>query len=222
LLRAATTHGVVYEYVNGARRDGHAPAVRRALAHALADLDGVLCDVAPTGLPLAPTRGVTLWPPPHRASLDFVPTLAAAARIDDRGRQAQAAICAAALPVRPAHLDWGVKNARFEGDRIVAVYDWDSLAAASEAETVGRAAAQFTAQWDAPARLTPTLDEAAAFVAEYEAARGRRFSRVERAVIAASADYLVAQVARLELAGGAAPGNNYLECLATTDWRSLA
>ncbi|MBD1848238.1 hypothetical protein H6F89_33805 [Cyanobacteria bacterium FACHB-63] len=36
------------------------------------------------------------------------------------------------------------------------VYDWDSLCAASEAEMVGRAAAQFTAQWDIPAPLTPS------------------------------------------------------------------
>jgi hypothetical protein len=34
---------------------------------------------------------------------------------------------------------------------------------ASEAEMVGRAAAQFTAQWDLPPRLAPTSDEATTF-----------------------------------------------------------
>jgi hypothetical protein len=66
---------------------------------------------------------------------------------------------------------------------------------------VGRAAAQFTAQWELAAPLTPTGDEATAFVREYQAARGRPFDAVEKQVINASADYLMAQVARQELAG---------------------
>ncbi|WP_137455151.1 hypothetical protein [Halomicronema hongdechloris] len=37
---------------------------------------------------------------------------------------------------------------KFGGLSNCVVYDWDSLFAASEAEMVGRAAAQVTAQWD--------------------------------------------------------------------------
>jgi hypothetical protein len=102
-----------------------------------------------------------------------------------------------------------VKNVRFRDDTVCAVYDWDSLCAASEAECAGRAAAQFTAQWDLPALLTPTPDEAKAFLEEYQTARGKRFSRAERTVAAASARYLVAHLARLELATGIAEGDNF-------------
>jgi hypothetical protein len=109
----------------------------------------------------------------------------------------------AALPLIPGHLDWGVKNARFHGERISVVYDWDSLFAASEAEVVGRAAAQFAAQWQTGASPTVTSEEASAFVSEYEAARCRALSRAEREVARASAEYLIAEIARLEFGAGA-------------------
>ena len=105
----------------------------------------------------------------------------------------------------PAHMDWGSKNARFVRDTVCAVFDWDSLCQASKAEMVGRAAAQFTAQWDLPASLVPSPFETLAFVEEYERAAGRRFSRAEWPVIIASAEYLTAQIARLEAAHASPP-----------------
>ena len=137
--------------------------------------------------------------------------------IDAQGKSARQAIRQTELKPFAAHLDWGVKNIRFRDDAVCAVYDWDSLHSASEAECVGRAAAQFTAQWEIPARLTPTPDEARAFVEEYQTARGRRFSRVEYAVAAASAHYLVAQVARLELLSGVPEGDDFRGLLRTYD-----
>jgi hypothetical protein len=122
--------------------------------------------------------------------------------MDQAGRRAQAAIKGEILPLLPVHSDWGVKNARFRGDVICAVYDWDSLVAGSEAEMVGRASIQFTAQWDFPSKLTPDAAEEAAFVADYELARARPFSAVERRVVEAAATYSIAQIARLELAAG--------------------
>jgi hypothetical protein len=53
---------------------------------------------------------------------------------------------------------------------------------------VGRAVAEFTAQWEFASRLTPTRDEATAFVREYERARGRRFDPLELRVVNAAAD----------------------------------
>jgi hypothetical protein len=96
---------------------------------------------------------------------------------------------------------------------VCAVLDWDSLAAASEPDLVGRAAAFFTAQWELPVRLTPSRGEARAFVDEYEAARGRRFSATERTVLSAAADYAVAQVARLQHAAGEQRADSYVELL---------
>lgn len=208
--------GAFYEFVDGNQRDGHDPDVRHELARTLASLTRIVELEDPKELLLAPTRQGVLWPDSHRSflKLDEVPE---ASWIDDVGRHAQSVVQAVHLPMIPAHLDWGVKNARFHEDRICAVYDWDSVCAASEAEMVGRAAAQFTAQWDLPAPLVPTPIEAQAFVEEYEQARGRSFSEEERRVIVASANYLVAQVARLEFASGNPQSDGFLSLLRSRD-----
>jgi Ser/Thr protein kinase RdoA (MazF antagonist) len=193
--------GAFYELIDGESRDGHQPAVRKALAQVLARPCQILSDEPPSELPSAPTRGDVLWPAPHRSFLSLEGSHSQEAEwMDQIGRRAQAAIKAQMLGPLPVHSDWGVKNARFRGDAICAVYDWDSLVVVSEAEMVGRASIQFTAQWDFPARLTPDPAEVTAFVADYEEARARPFSSLERQVVEASATYSVAQIARLELA----------------------
>ena len=200
---------VFYTFIDGYQRDAHEPAVRRELARSLAELASVLAPLDASALPPSPTRLDTLWPAPHRVwdqrALDSDES-----RLCDRhASEAQAVIKKSKLQRSAMHLDWGVKNVRFRDDRIAAVYDWDSLHQASEAECAGRAAAQFTAQWEIPALLTPTPEEAKAFLDEYQAARGKKFSRAERAIAAASARYLVAHVARQELASGVPLGDNY-------------
>jgi hypothetical protein len=195
--------GGFYAFADGEVGDGHDPGVRRELARSLAELAGVLEGVDAHGLPLSGVRGAKLWPEPHR-SFDSGDPDPATAWIDEVGRRAQAIVGADQAPLQPAHLDWGVKNVRFRGGRVGAVYDWDSLFAASEAEMVGRASAEFPTHWEVPGRLTPTLEESAAFVEEYQQARGRRFSTDELAVVEAAADYLVAEVARQEHGGDGA------------------
>ena len=198
-----------YGYLDGAHRNPHEPPVRRELARSLAELLTLLEPLDPRELSLSPGRQTTLWP----AARHIWETR----EIDDehgryiaaQGRAAQIALQKSKLPLVAAHLDWGVKNIRFRDDAVCAVYDSDSVHAAAEAECVGRAAAQFTAQWDVPALLTPTAEEAQAFVEEYQAARGRKFSRAERALSAAAAHYAVAQEARLEHLSGVAEGDNY-------------
>jgi hypothetical protein len=180
LFRAdASIIGGFYSFAAGEVRDGHEPDVRRELARTLVRLGVVLRDAQTGGLPVAPTRANYLWPPPHRSFVrirqDFV-----ARWIDQIGQRAQSIVRAIPLPPLPAHLDWGVKNVRFQGDQINVVFDWDSLQAASEAEMVGWASVQFTAEWDFPARLTPTAEESALFIDDYQTARGRVFSSDER------------------------------------------
>jgi Ser/Thr protein kinase RdoA (MazF antagonist) len=204
-----------YAFEEGERGDGHEPDIRRELARSFVELHRLLESADPTGLPLAPTRRRELWPASHRSYLSLDEDKAAK-WIDDRARRAQNSVRATRLALVPCHLDWGVKNIRFRDGRVSVVYDWDSLHAASEPEAVGRAAAQFTAQWDFPARPTPTPAEARAFVEEYESARGRSFSAEEREVVAASAEYLVAQVARIELAGGVPESDNFVALLRST------
>jgi hypothetical protein len=198
-----------YGYLDGAHRDPHEPPVRRELSRSLAELNALLAPLETSGLPLSPGRQATLWPAPQH--------IWEMREIDDEdgrfiaahGLAAQLTLKKSKLPLLASHLDWGVKNIRFRDDAVCAVYDSDSVHAASEAECVGRAAAQFTAQWDIPARLTPTASEAQAFVDEYQAARGRKFSRAERALAAAAARYSVAQAARLEHLSGVPEADNY-------------
>jgi hypothetical protein len=71
----------------------------------------------------------------------------------------------------------------------------------------------FLRQGPSPWRLTPTRDEAMAFVQEYEVARGRRFSAAEHRVVAASADYVIAQIARLSYAPGTQGRYTYVDML---------
>ena len=209
--------GAFYAYVDGEQRDAHEPVVRRALARSLAELTALLspCDAAE--LPLAGVRRESLWPPPFRLRAQAKIDNDDSRFIDAHGAAAQRAVQKSGLPLTAAHLDWGVRNVRFRDGAVCAVYDWDSLHAASEAECAGQAAAQFTAQWDFPARLTPTPDEAGAFFEEYQSARGKKFSPEERAVAAASAHYLVAWVAYNEFADGVPEGENFRGLLRNYD-----
>jgi hypothetical protein len=97
------------------------------------------------------------------------------------------------------HSDWRAEHLRFDGAAIVAAYDWQSLAVGRETELLGVASHAFTADWGiAQRRRLPTLDEARAFVGDYEAARGVLFSRAERNTIAAAWLYATAYGARCE------------------------
>jgi hypothetical protein len=213
--------GAYYAYLDGDQHDAHEPSVRRELARSLAELNTLLAPLDSAGLPLSPGRQDALWPAPFRMWEQSDRDDDETRFIDEHGRAAQSVLKKSKLARVVTHLDWGVKNIRFRDERVCAVYDSDSLHAASEAECVGRAAAQFTAQWDIPALLTPTPNEARAFVEEYQTARGRKFSRAERAVAAAAARYLVAHVARQELLSGVPEADNYRGLLRNYDDQPL-
>jgi hypothetical protein len=68
------------------------------------------------------------------------------------------------------HCDWITDNVRWDGDRLLVVYDWDSLIADSEAVIAGLAAAIYL--YPALATVTETRE----FLDAYAAARGRPFS----------------------------------------------
>jgi hypothetical protein len=182
----------------GERRDAHEPAVRRAMARALARL----VELAPQadglgGGLLEPSDA--LWPTPHSRMFDFEATREGREWIDELAARARWQPRAGARVV--GHADWSVKHFRFAGDEITAVYDWDSLIATDEPRIVGQAAATHPATWYLPVAVLATPDEARAFVADYEEARGRTFTSAERAALAASAAYVVAYGARCEACG---------------------
>ena len=181
----------------GERRDGHAASVRRAMARALARLIELAPDVDGIDGGIL-ERTTAVWPRPHNPIFDFEATRRGTEWIDEYAERSRS---------RPVgrlvvgHGDWSVKHFRFAGDEITAIYDWDSLIRTDEPRIVGQAAATHPATWYTPTTVLATPDEARAFVAEYEDARGRSFTPEERARLAAAATYNVAYGARCESCG---------------------
>lgn len=109
-----------------------------------------------------------LWPWPEDldvdlnqvAGFDWIDAAGRAARQKLREGQDQAVI---------GHGDWITDNLRWDGHRLLVVYDWDSLIVDSEAVIAGLAAAIYLP------RLASTT-ETREFLDAYAAARGRPFS----------------------------------------------
>ena len=169
----------------GVTRDGRDAAVRGALARGL-------YAIVMACRPLV--AGSTLWP-------HYFTELAAGNIPGDEPPVDEVALAARAR-LQPAgelvigHGDWRVQHARFEGDRIVAAFDWAGLCKEREPALVGFNAFAFCVDWSrTPVPVTP-LDDARAFVADYEAARGRAFSADERRLCGAMFAYAYAYMAR--------------------------
>jgi hypothetical protein len=95
------------------------------------------------------------------------------------------------------HADWRVEHLRFEDGRIVATYDWDSLAFRPETELVGASAHGFTADWTREGvRRIPTAEDIRAYIGDYEHARGWSFTKRERQSVFAACVYWSAYGAR--------------------------
>jgi hypothetical protein len=192
---------IIEEYVQrGHTRDGHEPVVRRALASSLHAVSAALDPfVAVSSLPvhlLAQLAPDVLWPRPHSKLFDFEATRAGAEQIDALATQARQRMLRAGRVVI-GHTDWRAEHVRFEGDLPIAAFDWDSLCKGREPELVGFIAHAFCADWSRPQHVqAPTLEEARAFVSDYEAARGRAFDAEERRLLGASFAYSVAYSAR--------------------------
>lgn len=87
---------------------------------------------------------------------------------------------------------------RFQGDEVCVVYDRDSVAVDAEAAFVGKTAISFPMTWYGEPEPCFSPEAAAAFVHDYEMARGRPFDAAERRVIAAAATYALTYTARCE------------------------
>jgi len=91
-----------------------------------------------------------------------------------------------------------VKHFRFVGKRVRVIYDWDNLTLEKEPIIVGHASGYFTyTEFFGEYRL-PTEEEGHAFVAAYEAARVRPFTREEYQTLKAAKIYGLAYGARCE------------------------
>jgi len=194
----------VEELVVGDMADGRLPEVRRAMAagfHRLIESARSM----PVPVALEPVWRQTspdapLWPAPHDTRFDFAATADGAEWIDDHGRRAFERLrrSDSGAPV-VGHIDWRVQNLAFDGDGIIAIYDWDSVAVGSEAVFVGNAAAVFTTDWRVPhPDPPPTVDEMRAFVTDYEHARGHPFRPAEREALDAANLAMIAYAARCQ------------------------
>jgi hypothetical protein len=185
----------------GGPADAHDPAVRRALAASLARLVALcrpLTGLAGLREHLMAERPGELWPTPHDGRFDFAATAAGAEWLDEIAARARAIRDGGAGEEVVGHVDWRVENLRLGPDGAVsAVYDWDSLAVLREPVLLGWVAHLFTGDFRVPERVQlPTLAEALAFIADYEAARGAPLARAEHAAARAALVYAMAYTAR--------------------------
>ena len=193
-------HAAIHEYRDdGDRADANDPSVRRWMAAALArlvELAAPLRDLA--GLPRLLPRDA-LWHAPHNALFDFEATRRGAEWIERTAEASREILLAAEAPMVIGHRDWSARNMRFgRGGTVSVVYDWDSLAVGPEAALVGKTAIAFPMTWYGEPEPYPLPEAAAAFVRDYEMARGRRFAAAELVVVAAAATYALTYTARCE------------------------
>lgn len=194
-------YAIIEELVDrGSIRDGHDAAVRNALAQSLhAIVECLLAEYESSTLPYSLLfdwpRG-RLWPQPHSKLFDFEATTEGAQYIDEVAAKALERMTPAGRAVI-GHGDWRAEHVRFEGNIPVVAFDWDSLCKTREAALVGSSAHMFCSDWSREGQVqAPTMEEARAFVAAYEASRGGAFSREERNLCAATFAYAVAYTCR--------------------------
>ncbi len=77
-------------------------------------------------------------------------------------------------------------------------YDWDALARVPESTAVGQAAATWSATAEPGGPGAPPPEEVAAYLADYEHARGAPLTPSARRAVGAAALYVLAYTARCE------------------------
>jgi hypothetical protein len=178
-------------YDEGTYRDAHEPDVRRVMAKHLAELHRLTAPLQPlAGMePLLKPSSAPLWPKPHNALFDFESTARGAEWIDEIARAAKDRRDAVPGRFVIGHGDWSVMHFRFDGLRPTVIYDWDSLNTDHETTFVGFAAATFTYTEHLAVELWPRVDEARAFLDDYERARGTPFAEAEHRAARAATVY---------------------------------
>lgn len=112
-----------------------------------------------------------LWPTPDDRNEDLN-LLREPAWIDQVALRARNRLARDDLPPAVGHADWWSENLLWRDGVLVAVLDWDSVAALPEAALAGVGAAIYKPS-------LPSVEESAAFLEAYQRARGRRFSPAE-------------------------------------------
>jgi hypothetical protein len=182
-------------------KDAHDPAIRRKVAAGLARQIGLCRELgALPGLKTSALVRRQLWARPHDRRFDFVASRSGAGWIDELATEAHSQLEEVhSSDLVAGHMDWRVEHLRFRDGKLSATWDWDSLALAPETVAVGTAAHTFVADYAVDdLECVPTVDEALAFVADYEAARGAAFDVVELRILRAAFVAAAAYGARCE------------------------
>lgn len=149
------------------------------------------------GHPLRSADG-RLYPEPHSPLFDFDATARGAEWIDDLARRAASLRAEDESAPVVAHTDWSARNVRFDEDRLLAVYDWDSLALVTESAALGQAAMTWSVTADPGGTEFPTLDSVLAFMEDYQEERGQPLALQQHRAARASAVWVLAYTARCE------------------------
>jgi hypothetical protein len=164
-------------------------------AHLMAELAGV--SVEPP-LPNPPWvrwdhSDSELWP-----AIDFLDSREQSVVPDyvvETAQRARGRLLTASLPGVLGHADFEAQNLRWQGRKVWAVHDWDSLAWQPEAALVGAASGSFAS--DGPPTLAP-IESSEAFLVAYQDIRGRLFTDVELEIAWAASLWMAAYNAREE------------------------
>jgi Ser/Thr protein kinase RdoA (MazF antagonist) len=139
-----------------------------------------------------------LYPEPHSPLFDFQGTRRGAEWIDDIARVAVERRDGDRREPVVAHLDWSARNVRLDDERVVAVYDWDSVGFVPESTAVGQAAVTWSVTSEPGRSVFPTAAELGAFVADYENCSGRTLTAAQRQAAFAAGAWTLAYIARCE------------------------
>jgi hypothetical protein len=119
------------------------------------------------------------------------------------GAAARARLAELRLPPVVGHADWESQNLRWDGDRPLAVHDWDSAVAQPEAVVAGLASAVWPAA-GGPGEAA-TVEQSEQFLTAYEQARDRPWTASERQACWAAGLWVRAFNAKKERMEGGGP-----------------
>lgn len=142
--------------------------------------------------------GDGLYGVPHSPLFDFESTAAGAEWIDELALEARRRRDQDDNAPVVAHTDWSARNVRFDESRLLAVYDWDSLALVTESTALGQAAMAWSVTADPGGTAFPTTGSVLAYMDDYEEHRAEPFSPAQRRAVRAAAVYVLAYTARCE------------------------
>ncbi len=192
------------ELVAGDPPDGRDPESRRLLADGLARHIDILAHQG--DLTRRAGRGPSWcryqngpWPVPHDTLVDFTTTTSGYGWLDDFGREASEQILAHRDPdqVVVGHADWYAGNTAVVDGVLIGTFDWE-LVADTEAVIAGFAAACYAASSTGSGGLSDP-EEAAAFLRDYDTARGRRSGDREQRTAAGAVAWIIAFNARWQV-----------------------